>query len=58
MLKEKKKIIEDVMDKEPYKVAKDILEKFAPDSLPHKVQTVSSVAITWTYVAFDFQLLT
>lgn len=29
----KKQILEDVMDKETYKVAKEILEKFAPEQL-------------------------
>ncbi|XP_026273757.1 endoplasmic reticulum junction formation protein lunapark-A isoform X1 [Frankliniella occidentalis] len=33
---EKKKILEDVMDKETYKVAKTILEKFAPEQLRSK----------------------
>ncbi|XP_021936390.1 protein lunapark-A isoform X2 [Zootermopsis nevadensis] len=33
MREEKKKLLEDVMDKETYKVAKEILEKFAPDHL-------------------------
>ncbi|XP_069687633.1 endoplasmic reticulum junction formation protein lunapark-B isoform X2 [Periplaneta americana] len=33
MREEKKKLLEDVMDKETYKVAKEILEKFAPDQL-------------------------
>jgi hypothetical protein len=31
MREEKKRLLEDVMDKETYKVAKKILEKFAPD---------------------------
>lgn len=30
---DKKKILEEVMDTETYKVAKDILEKFAPEQL-------------------------
>jgi hypothetical protein len=30
---EKKKILEEVMDKETYKVAKTILEKFAPEQV-------------------------
>lgn len=30
---DKKKILEDVKDKETYKVAKEILEKYAPDQL-------------------------
>jgi hypothetical protein len=33
MREEKRKLLEDVMDKETYKVAKEILEKFAPDQL-------------------------
>ncbi|XP_071444365.1 endoplasmic reticulum junction formation protein lunapark-B isoform X2 [Hetaerina americana] len=33
---EKKKILEDVMETETYKVAKEILEKFAPDQLRNK----------------------
>ena len=33
---EKKKILEDVMDKETYKVARTILEKFAPEQLRSK----------------------
>lgn len=33
MREEKKKLLEEVMDKETYKVAKEILEKFAPDQL-------------------------
>jgi hypothetical protein len=33
MKEEKRKLLEDVMDKETYKVAKEILEKFAPDQL-------------------------
>lgn len=33
MREEKKKLLEDVMDNETYKVAKDILERFAPDQL-------------------------
>lgn len=34
MREEKKMLLENVMDTETYKVAKDILEKFAPDQLP------------------------
>lgn len=34
---EKKKILDDVMEKETYKVAKEILEKFAPDQLKKDV---------------------
>lgn len=30
---QKKKMLEEVMDKETYKVAKDILEKFAPEQV-------------------------
>lgn len=50
---EKKKILDDVMEKETYKVAKEILEKFAPDQLkkdvignPHenKVALMSPIA--------------
>jgi hypothetical protein len=33
MKEEKKRLLEDVMDKETYKVAKEILEKFAPEQL-------------------------
>ncbi|PSN52408.1 Protein lunapark-B [Blattella germanica] len=33
MREEKKKLLDDVMDKETYKVAKEILEKFAPEQL-------------------------
>lgn len=33
---EKKQILEDVMDKETYKVARTILEKFAPEQLRSK----------------------
>jgi hypothetical protein len=33
MRERKKKLLEDVMDNETYKVAKEILEKFAPDQL-------------------------
>lgn len=35
---EKKKILDDVMEKETYKVAKEILEKFAPDQLKKDVR--------------------
>jgi hypothetical protein len=33
MREEKKKLLEDVMDNETYKIAKQILEKYAPDHL-------------------------
>lgn len=33
LLERKEKILEDVMETETYKVAKEILEKFAPDQL-------------------------
>ena len=33
MREEKRKLLDDVMDKETYKVAKEILEKFAPEQL-------------------------
>ncbi|KAJ9582888.1 hypothetical protein L9F63_022767 [Diploptera punctata] len=33
MIEEKKRLLDDVMDKETYKVAKEILEKFAPEQL-------------------------
>ncbi|KAG8222851.1 hypothetical protein J437_LFUL007559 [Ladona fulva] len=36
LLAKKKKILEDVMETETYKVAKEILEKFAPDQLRNK----------------------
>ena len=45
MKKEKKRLLEEVMDKETYKVAKDILEKFAPETLPRKTQPVSQTLI-------------
>lgn len=35
---EKKKILDEVMDKETFKVAKDILEKYAP----HQLQSMTS----------------
>jgi len=41
MKQEKKRLLEEVMDKETYKVAKDILEKFAPENLARKIQPVS-----------------
>ncbi|KAL0267811.1 UNVERIFIED_CONTAM: hypothetical protein PYX00_009965 [Menopon gallinae] len=34
--KEKKRLIDEIMEKETYKVAKDILEKYAPETLPEK----------------------
>ena len=33
---DKKKILEEVMDTETYKIAKEILEKYAPDQLTSK----------------------
>jgi len=47
MREEKKKLLENVMDTETYKVAKEILEKFAPDQL-----TKSSVS--WNKIILWF----
>ena len=45
MREEKKKLLDDVMDKETYKVAKEILEKFAPEQL--RKSSVSSNSKSW-----------
>lgn len=45
MRERKKKLLEDVMDNETYKVAKEILEKFAPDQLQK-----SSVSWSWILI--------
>lgn len=42
---EKKKILDDVMEKETYKVAKEILEKFAPDQLKKDVVGLLNICI-------------
>lgn len=46
MREEKKKLLEDVMDTETYKVAKEILEKFAPDQLQKSSVSWSQI-ILW-----------
>ena len=52
MREEKKKLLENVMDTETYKVAKEILEKFAPDQLPK-----SSVSWNQIILCFSTNLL-
>jgi hypothetical protein len=47
MREEKKRILEDVMEKETYKVAKEILEKFAPDQL--RKSPVSWSPFSWLF---------
>lgn len=47
MREEKKKLLENVMDTETYKVAKEILEKFAPDQL-------SKSSVSWNQIILWF----
>ena len=47
MKEEKKKLLENVMDTETYKVAKEILEKFAPDQL-------SKPSVSWNQIILWF----
>lgn len=37
MKKEKKRILDEVMDKETYKVAKEILDKYSTDNVPKEM---------------------
>jgi hypothetical protein len=48
MREEKKKLLENVMDTETYKVAKEILEKFAPDQLSKSSSVVMPTRFTGT----------
>lgn len=43
--KEKKRLLDEIMENETYKVAKDILEKYAPETLPEKNPIVSIIYV-------------
>lgn len=49
MREEKKKLLENVMDTETYKVAKEILEKFAPDQL-------TKPSVSWNQIILWFSV--